>query len=70
MGKFDDYKMTSALKEYVLVDQKHMNVECFRRKGDLWVLEKYGAGDHVEFASIEFICPIEFLYEDAERFVQ
>ena len=70
MEKFDDYKIISELKEYVLVDQKRMIVECFRRKGDLWTSGKYEMGDRVEFASIEFTCPIEFLYEDAEQFIE
>ncbi len=45
-------------------------MECFRRKGDLWMMEKYEIGDRVEFTSIGFTCLIEFLYEDAEQFVK
>ena len=67
-GKFEDYKTILELKEYVLVHQKQMLVERFSRKGDnFWVTEAYRGGEQIHFESIDFICPIEFLYEGAQQ---
>ena len=62
--KFSDYKTIPTLEEYVLIHQKQVLVEKFLKKGDnLWSTEVYRGGDLVEFQSIAFSCPIEFLYE-------
>jgi Uma2 family endonuclease len=65
--KFSDYKTIPALEEYVLVHQKQILVERFLLRDRFWVAEIYRAGEQVEFASIEFVCPIEFLYEGARQ---
>ena len=64
-AKFRDYKTILELEEYVLVHQKRVCVERFSKRSDnLWIACKYGAGDRVEFASINLSCPIEYLYEN------
>ncbi|NET09696.1 MAG: Uma2 family endonuclease [Merismopedia sp. SIO2A8] len=66
--KFSDYKTGALLEEYVLIHQKQVLVERFQRKSDtLWVPHVYGTTDTVEFASIQFSCPIAVLYETIDQ---
>ena len=68
--KFADYKATSEFEEYILIHQKQVLVERFQRKSDnLWVPYIYRAGDTIEFASIDFLCEIEALYENISQLV-
>ncbi|MDZ7622084.1 MAG: Uma2 family endonuclease [Candidatus Competibacteraceae bacterium] len=54
-----------SLREYVLIEQDRMSVECFRRdERDRWVLQAYGPGDRVELSSLDFSAAVEALYED------
>ncbi len=69
--KFLDYKTILELEEYVLVHQKQILVERFWLGLDgLWLEQTYKAGEEIQFASIGFACPIEFLYEKAEQFLE
>ena len=62
--KLADYKTLASLEEYVLIHQKQVLIERFLKKGEnLWSTEIYRKGDRIEFASIDFRCPIEFAYE-------
>lgn len=63
--KFADYRLIETLKEYVLISQERMTVECFGRnaEGD-WELYTYGPGEEVHLASVDFRCPIAEIYED------
>ena len=64
--KFADYRTSESLQEYVLINQERVSVECFRRNAEgLWVLYPYSQGEEVQFASVNFSCAIETLYEDA-----
>jgi Uma2 family endonuclease len=68
--KFADYKTIAELEEYVLIHQKQILVEQFQRKSnDLWIPKMYQAGDIVEFASIDFSCSIESLYENIAQLI-
>ncbi|MGK7905220.1 MAG: Uma2 family endonuclease [Hormoscilla sp.] len=63
--KFADYRLLETLQEYVLISQKKMSVECFRRNAEgRWVLYTYGSGEEVHLASVDFRCPIADIYED------
>ncbi len=63
--KFAIYRQLPSLREYVLIEQDRISVECFRRdERDRWVLQAYGPGDSVELSSLDFSAPIEALYED------
>ena len=63
--KFADYRSLSTIKEYVLIGQQRMNVDCYRRDVEgRWVFSSYGDGDCLELARINFQCPISALYED------
>jgi Uma2 family endonuclease len=61
--KFADYQTSPFLREYVLINQSQMSVECFRlsESGD-WVSQTYGQGEEVYFASIDFCCDIASIY--------
>jgi Uma2 family endonuclease len=63
--KFADYQTIVELAEYILIHQNQILVERFQRQsGHLWIPEVYRPGDRIEFASINFSCPIEALYEN------
>lgn len=63
--KFEIYRQLTSLREYVLIEQERMSVDCFRRdEQGQWVLQAYGPSDRVELSSLEFSTPIETLYED------
>ncbi|MBD1832461.1 Uma2 family endonuclease [Cyanobacteria bacterium FACHB-472] len=61
--KFADYQTSPSLREYVLINQSQMSVECFRLSdsGD-WVSQTYRQGDEVYFASIDICCDIASIY--------
>jgi Uma2 family endonuclease len=63
--KFEDYRRSPSLEEYVLISQNRINVEIYRRNAaGRWELEAYHGGDRVELISVGFGFAIESLYED------
>lgn len=61
--KFEKYRGLPSVKEYVLVAQDRALVEVFRREADdSWTLRTYGAGKHIELASIDVRIGIDDLY--------
>ena len=68
--KFADYRHLKTLKEYVLISQDVMSVDCFRRndKGR-WELFPYVRGDKVDFASVDVHFDIKDIYEDVDLIV-
>lgn len=63
--KFADYRSLETMTEYVLVSQKHQQVEVFRSNADKgWVFAPYGAGETLRLSSVDFQCSIDDLYED------
>ena len=68
--KFADYRQLKTLKEYVLVSQDVMSVDCFRRNEQgRWELFPYGRGDKVDFASVDVRFDIADIYEDVDLIV-
>lgn len=64
-SKFEDYRRSASLEEYVLISQDRMNVEIYRRNAaDRWELQAYHRGDRVELVSIGLEFAIGDLYED------
>jgi hypothetical protein len=49
------------------VHQKQILVERFLLCDRFWVSNIYRAGEQIEFASIDFACPIEWLYQGARQ---
>ncbi len=63
-NKFKYYRQIPSLQEDVLVDSESTLVEVYRRgEGKMWFCNYYEAGEAIALESIEFQCPIEFLYE-------
>jgi Uma2 family endonuclease len=61
--KFTDYQTCSTLKEYVLIHQNEMKIECYRRnESGNWTEEIYQVGDEVEFLSINYRGSLETIY--------
>lgn len=61
--KFADYQTSPALREYVLINQSQMSVECFRlSESGTWVSQTYGQAEEVDFTSIGFRCDIASIY--------
>lgn len=62
--KFVAYRKLASLKEYVLVQQEKMEVELFRRQGDVgWEHCVFSVGDEFSLVSLEFHCPLTEVYE-------
>ncbi|RQH05269.1 Uma2 family endonuclease [Okeania hirsuta] len=63
-GKFVDYQTATSLQEYVLVSQSEMTIECFRKhEQGIWISQTYSRGEKVNFASVDFNCQIELIYQ-------
>jgi Uma2 family endonuclease len=64
--KFTDYRNLESLREYVLVNTKRKQVECFRRNDQgLWVLQAYTSVDSTfRLESVDFEGEMAELYEE------
>jgi len=63
--KFADYRQLESLREYVLISQNKMRIDCFRRNAEgNWVLYSYSNGDEIYLESIDFRCLVAAVYED------
>lgn len=65
--KFQDYKNLESFKEYVLISQDEMRVECRRAEksgSENWKTDIYGQGEQVVLESIGLTIAIEELYLD------
>ena len=61
--KFADYQTSPSLREYVLIHQAQMSVECFHlSESGSWVSQIYGQGEEVKFLSMDFRCDIASIY--------
>ncbi|MCY7406792.1 MAG: Uma2 family endonuclease [Alkalinema sp. CAN_BIN05] len=65
--KFEDYRRSESLEEYVLIAQDRISVDVFRlNAAGRWELEGYGEGDVVELVSVGARFAVEELYLDVE----
>jgi len=61
--KFLDYQQIPTLREYILVSQEQVQVECYRKQAfGEWENCCYSGGEVVEILSIDFKCSIEQIY--------
>ncbi|WP_009543207.1 Uma2 family endonuclease [Crocosphaera subtropica] len=61
--KFSDYQTCPTLKEYVLIHQNEMKIECYyHNESGNWTEKIYQVGDEVEFFSINYRGSIEAIY--------
>lgn len=70
--KFEDYQQISTLEEYVLIHQDQRQVECRRRvvtieETEQWETQIYGAGESVQFKSVELEVAIAQLYRGVRQ---
>lgn len=62
--KFSQYRRLTSLREYVLVAQDKVRVECYRRQGDFWVLSEVSDLDKaLRLESIDCEVPLREIYE-------
>mgnify|MGYP003383763591 CR=1 FL=1 len=62
--KFLAYRKLASLKEYLLVQQDRMEIELFRRQGDVgWEHCVFSEADELSLVSLEFRCPLSEVYE-------
>ncbi|MDJ0661842.1 MAG: Uma2 family endonuclease [Crocosphaera sp.] len=67
--KFSDYQTCPTLKEYVLIQQDKIKIECYRRdESGSWTEKIYQAGDEVESFSINYQVSIETIYRKVPGF--
>ena len=65
--KFIAYRSLPTLKEYLLIDPDHQQVELFRKGGDgLWVLHDFTPGQALELASVEVAIPWARLFRNVD----
>ncbi|MGB3403972.1 MAG: Uma2 family endonuclease [Microcoleaceae cyanobacterium] len=63
--KFADYRTLESLKEYILIRQDRISIECYRINSEgYWVLYPYHKEQEFELTSIDFRCSIASVYED------
>jgi Uma2 family endonuclease len=62
--KFEMYRRSNSLREYVLVSTERVEIDLFRKddRGE-WKFISYAPGDMVELESINLTFPIEQLFE-------
>lgn len=68
--KFADYQTVPTLREYVLVNQSEMALECYRLTAEGWVGQRYGVGDPVRFESVGLDWAIATLYQKVPGFLE
>lgn len=66
--KFAAYRQIPSLEEYVMVEQGHVYVECFRKnKSKLWVLEAFENLDEtLRLQSVGVDVPLKAIYEQVD----
>lgn len=64
--KMREYFSIPTLKEYLLIEQDFVDVECLRRDNG-WKPEHYFLGDDVTFTSIGCTLPVEEIYERVQN---
>lgn len=64
--KFADYRKSTSLREYAVVDINARRVECYRRNAEnRWVLHDFSEGE-CHFASIDLSMPLAVVFEDVD----
>ena len=65
--KFIAYRSLPTLKEYLLIDPDHQQLELFRKGADgLWVLHDFASGQTLRFASVEVAITWERLFRNVD----
>lgn len=66
--KFAAYRKLESLQEYLLVDLDSRRLELIRRNPENhWVLYDYGAGERIEFTTLNISIPVDLVFEDTDE---
>ena len=63
LEKLNAYTRLEALQEYVLIAQRKVAVEVYRRAGESWTLETLKDGDSLQLESVGLTVPVKAIYE-------
>jgi Uma2 family endonuclease len=67
--KFEAYRASESLAEYVLVDSRRVSVERYVRRGDFWVVSTHGELDAtLELSSVSAALTLREIYADVHIF--
>lgn len=61
--KFEHFATIESFREYVLASSNRVRVDHFVREADGWKLRSYGAGDHLQLASLPCRLAVDELYD-------
>ncbi|TAH52803.1 MAG: Uma2 family endonuclease [Chloroflexota bacterium] len=65
--KFELYRSIPSMQEYVMIDQKRVYVEHYRKKGRFWVMETLSdLKESLELASLGVTITVAVLYEQVQ----
>lgn len=65
--KFVAYRSLPSLKEYLLIDPDHPQVELFRKGADgLWVLHDFASGETLRLTSVDISILWERLFRNVD----
>ena len=56
------YQQLATLQEYIVISQDEVKIEVYRRK-NTWQTEILKENDRLQLQSVDFICPVQQLYE-------
>ncbi|MGI9277759.1 MAG: Uma2 family endonuclease [Endozoicomonas sp.] len=64
LAKLEAYTQIPTLEEYLLVDQRDMKIDLYRRSGEQWLLTRHGESDVIELSSINYSVAVTSIYQD------
>ena len=64
--KLQNYLTVATLEEYVLVDEKSLKMELYRREQNKWVYYMFGPDDELELSSVGLRFPVTKAYINVE----
>lgn len=62
--KFAHYRTLASLREFVLVAQRALRIEVFRRDGDRWAYLEAGPGSTITLESVGATLSVDEIYRD------
>ncbi len=61
--KADLYRKCPSIQEILFIDGQVLDVQLYRREGDLWVIRTFAQGQTIELASLGVQFPVAEVYE-------
>ena len=63
LNNLEAYTQIPSLEEYMLVEQRDMKIDLYRRTGDQWQLSRYGEDNTLELHSVDYSVPVNSIYK-------